>query len=113
MAITKYVNCANTADLLSQLKVLVKSGDGSTNYITCDNTWESWETLLKQLIVVDDAGTLYLSVVGLSSSGSNFTTIVIGDGAAGSWRWTRDGSNNLIKQKNVAGVWTTVDTDLF
>ena len=108
MAITKYVSCANTDLLPSQLKVLVKNGDGTTEYITCDTNHENWLTLLKQLIVTDGTD-LYLSVVGLNE----FTSIIIGDGGAGSWRWIRDAANNLLKQKNVAGVWTTVDTDIF
>ena len=109
MALTKFISCATTDDFPSLLKLLVKVGDCDTNYIDCDNQYENWITLLKQLILTDDEGNLYLSVCGANE----FTSIIIGDGTDGSWRWIRDGANNLMKQKRKAGVWVTVDSDIF
>ena len=62
MAITEYISCANTDQLPSVLKLLIKTGDGTEDYIDCDNQDDSWFSLIKRMLVTDGTD-VFLSVV--------------------------------------------------
>jgi hypothetical protein len=56
------IQCADGVSLENLLRLCVVEASSGDAYVTCENNDESWESILKRCIVVQDDGTYAIQV---------------------------------------------------
>lgn len=71
-----HIECGDTEGITNLLKLLVRNTD-CEDWVDCENTQDSWQSILKRLIVETDEG-LALSVCGCSGGTGLLPTTDLG-----------------------------------